>query len=215
MATEYPTLDGYIADFINKQHMFFVATAAPDGYVNVSPKGGTDTLKVVGSQQVAYLDLSGSGAETVAHVKQINRITVMWCAFEGPPTIVRIHGTARIIPRGHAEWDQWYALFDDNVGARAIVVVDAQRISDSCGMGVPLMDYTADRTQLDRWAKGKGEAGLKDFWERRNTLSLDGFPAFEEHDSPTFAPPEPAIAQGEPIVAERVVAQGELVDEVH
>src|SRR5690554_298054 len=148
MATVYPTLDGYIADFINAQHMFFVATAAEHGRVNVSPKGGTDTLKVVSSHRVAYLDLTGSGAETVAHIKQINRITLMWCAFEGPPTIVRIHGTASIIPRGHADWDEWYAHFPDNVGARAVIVVDAERISDSCGMAVPLMEYTADRTHL-------------------------------------------------------------------
>lgn len=205
MATEYPTLDGYIADFINAQHMFFVATAAPDGFVNVSPKGGTGTLKVVSSHRVAYLDLTGSGSETVAHIKKINRITLMWCAFEGPPNIVRIHGTARIIPRGHAEWDEWYSQFEDNVGARAVVVVDAERISDSCGMSVPLMEYTADRTHLDRWSAGKGEVGMADYWQRKNTESLDGFPAFEEHDFPTFAP-------AEPVAAEPAVTQRELLE---
>ncbi len=193
MSTIYPTLDGYIAAFIERQHMFFVATAAADGHVNVSPKGGTGTLRVIDGHRVAYLDLTGSGSETVAHVKKVNRITLMWCAFEGPPNIVRVHGTARIIPREHPDWDEWYALFPDNAGARAVVVVDAERISDSCGMAVPLMTYTEDRDHLDRWSTGQGEARMRDYWARKNSHSLDGFPAFEPGD---LNPVEVATSEG-------------------
>lgn len=176
MSATYPTLDGRIADFISSQPIFFVATAAPDGLVNVSPKGGTGTLKVMDGDTVAYLDLTGSGIETVAHVRAAHRITLMWCAFVGAPNIVRVHGTARVVAKGESEWEEWYAHFPDNPGARAVVIVTAERISDSCGMAVPLMDYVRDRDQLDRWALGKGESGLADYWERKNALSLDGLP---------------------------------------
>lgn len=175
MSTAYPTLDGYIADFITRQPMFFVATAAEDGYVNVSPKGGAGTLRVIDGQTVAYLDLTGSGVETIAHVRKVNRITLMWCAFEGSPNIVRVHGSARVIPLGHADWDDAYAGFAPHPGARAIIVVTAERISDSCGMSVPLMTYEADRDALDRWAASKGPEGLREYRARKNAHSLDGF----------------------------------------
>ena len=176
MSAEYPSLDGYIADFIAKQQMFFVATAAADGYVNVSPKGGVGTLRVIDDKTVAYLDLTGSGVETVAHALADGRITLMWCAFEGPPNIVRIHGAARVVSFGDEEWEQWYSLFAPNPGARAVVVVTAQRISDSCGMAVPEMTYVRDRDHLDRWARSKGPEGIRDYWERKNRVSLDGLP---------------------------------------
>jgi len=177
MATEHDTLDGFIGDFIKRQQVFFVATAAADGLVNVSPKGGDGTLAVLDDRRVAYLDLTGSGSETIAHVRALNRITLMWCAFEGPPMIARIQGTAEVITRDHVAWPEWAARFPDKPGARAVIVVTADRISDSCGMSVPLMDYDCDRDHLDRWARGKGEEGLRDYWERKNAISLDGLPA--------------------------------------
>ncbi|MFW7414987.1 pyridoxamine 5'-phosphate oxidase family protein [Demequina sp. SO4-18] len=182
MATEHASLDGFIGDFITRQPMFFVATAAADGLVNVSPKGGDGTLVVLDDRRIAYLDLTGSGSETIAHVRAQNRITLMWCAFEGPPMIARVHGTAQVVTRDQPQWDEMAALFPAKPGARAILVVTAQRISDSCGMSVPLMDYERDRDQLDRWARGKGDEGLRDYWERKNATSLDGLPALAPHE---------------------------------
>jgi hypothetical protein len=182
MATEHASLDGFIGDFIRRQPMFFVATAAADGLVNVSPKGGAGTLVVLDGHRVAYLDLTGSGSETIAHVRALNRITLMWCAFDGPPMIARIHGTAEVVTRDSALWGEMAALFPDLPGARAIVVVTAQRISDSCGMSVPEMAYEADRDHLNRWARGKGEEGLREYWDRKNATSLDGLPALAPHE---------------------------------
>lgn len=179
MSTEYPSLDGRIADFIARQPMFFVGTAAREGRVNVSPKGGSGTLQVIDERTVAYLDLTGSGAETIAHLRENGRITLMWCAFEGAPNIVRIHGTGRVVPFDDAEFPDWATRFPENPGARAVVIVTAERISDSCGMAVPLMSYEADRDQLDRWAAKKGPHGVRDYWARKNAESLDGLPALE------------------------------------
>jgi len=182
MGTVYPEINRYLATFIAAQPMFFVATAAADGHVNVSPKGGTGSLIVVDEQTIAYQDLTGSGSETIAHLRALNRITVMWCAFQGAPTIVRVHGTARVVTRDSAEWDQWSARFPANPGARAVIIVTAQRISDSCGMAVPLMDFVGDRDDLDRWAASKGPDALADYRLRKNLESIDGFAAFAPHE---------------------------------
>lgn len=182
MSTEHSGLDGFIADFIGRQQIFFVATAAADGLVNLSPKGGAGSLVVLDDQRVAYLDVTGSGAETIAHVRALDRISLMWCAFEGPPMIVRVQGTARVVTRDLEEWHELAPRFPDRPGARAIIVVTAQRISDACGMSVPLMEFVHDRDQLDRWARGKGEAGLRDYWERKNSASVDGLPALRPHE---------------------------------
>lgn len=162
--------------------MFFVATAAADGFVNVSPKGGAGSLVVLDDQRVAYLDLTGSGAETIAHVRALDRIALMWCAFEGPPLIVRVHGSAKVVTRDSNEWAELASRFPDKPGARAMIVVTAQRISDACGMSVPRLDFVEDRDQLDRWARGKGDAGLRDYWERKNATSIDGLPALQAHE---------------------------------
>jgi len=180
MSNVHETLEGFIADFIAKQHVFFVATAASDGLVNVSPKGGAGTFAVIDDRTVAYLDLTGSGAETVAHVAAQNRVTLMWCAFEGQPLIVRIHGTARVVVPADGEWDALSEHFVMHPGARAIVVVTAERISDSCGMSVPEMTFTGHRDALDRWATGKGPDGLAEYWDRKNRVSLDGLPALPD-----------------------------------
>ena len=182
MGTVYPEINAYLASFIAAQPLFFVATAAADGRVNVSPKGGTGALIVVDEHTVAYQDRTGSGSETLAHIRALNRITIMWCAFEGAPTIVRIHGTARVVTRDSAEWDEWAARFPANSGARAVFIVSAERISDSCGMGVPLMDFVGDRDDLDRWADSKGPDALADYRLRKNLESIDGLAAFAPHE---------------------------------
>lgn len=182
MSTEYPTINSYLADFIAKQPMFFVATAAQDGRVNVSPKGGLGSLVIVDEHTVAYQDLTGSGSETIAHVRALNRITLMWCAFEGAPNIVRVQGTTRVITRDSDEWAQWAARFPDTPGARAIFVVSAERISDSCGMGVPYLDYVGDRDDLTRWATSRGPDGLVEYRGRKNLESIDGLPALTANE---------------------------------
>jgi hypothetical protein len=182
MGNVFPTINEYVADFIHKQPMFFVATAAADGHVNVSPKGGQGTLIVVDESTVAYLDLTGSGSETIAHVRALNRITLMWCAFEGPPNIVRIYGTARIVTRDSGEWAQWAPRFPDVPGARAVFIVTADRVSDSCGMAVPHLEYIGDRDDLTRWAVSKGSEGLVEYRGRKNLDSIDGLPALEPHE---------------------------------
>jgi hypothetical protein len=182
MGSTYPSINSYVARFIEKQPMFFVATAAADGHVNLSPKGGVGTLVVVDENTVAYLDLTGSGSETVAHIRSLNRITLMWCAFDGAPNIVRVQGTARVVTRDSAEWDEWAARFPDTPGARAVFVVTANRVSDSCGMAVPYLDYVGDRDDLTRWAQGKSIDDLMDYRARKNLESIDGLPAFEPHE---------------------------------
>ena len=165
--------------FIEKQHVFFVATAplSADGRVNLSPKGLDGTFAVVDEHTVAYLDLTGSGAETVAHLRENGRITVMFCAFEGPPNIVRLHGHGRHTVPGDSEFDSLRGRFADHPGVRGIVVVDVDRVSDSCGYAVPLMSHDGDRDLLTSWAGHRGEAGLETYRAQKNATSIDGLPA--------------------------------------
>jgi hypothetical protein len=165
--------------FIERQHVFFVATAplAADGRVNLSPKGLEGTFVVLDELTVAYLDLTGSGAETVAHLRENGRITLMFCAFEGPPNIVRLHGHGRYLALGEGEFDSLRGRFADHPGARGIVVVDVERVSDSCGYAVPLMSHEGDRDLLTSWATNRGESGLETYREKKNATSIDGLPA--------------------------------------
>jgi hypothetical protein len=165
--------------FIERQHVFFVATAplAADGRVNLSPKGLDGTFVVLDELTVAYLDLTGSGAETVAHLRENGRITLMFCAFDGPPNIVRLHGHGRYVALGEREFDSLRGRFADNPGARGIVVVDVERVSDSCGYAVPLMSHEGDRDLLTSWAANRGESGLESYREKKNATSIDGLPA--------------------------------------
>ena len=174
-------IDGRLREFIEAQHVFFVATAplSGDGHVNVSPKGMDGTFSVLDEHTVAYLDLTGSGAETIAHLRENGRITVMFCAFEGPPNIVRLHGRGRHVGLADAEFASRRELFADHPGARGIVVVDVERVSDSCGYAVPLMSHDADRDLLTRWADNRGEAGLTAYREAKNACSIDGLPAID------------------------------------
>lgn len=170
--------------WIEQQHVFFVATAplAANGHVNCSPKG-LDSLRVLGPSQVAYVDLTGSGAETIAHVRENGRIVLMFCAFAGPPKIVRLHGLGRIVESGAPEFDRMAAAFPDYPGTRAIIHVDVTRVSDSCGYAVPLCDFRSDRETLTRWAEKKGHEGLRSYREQKNASSIDGLPALSQSDA--------------------------------
>jgi len=170
-------LDERLTSWIAAQRLFFVATAPRAGdHVNLSPKGG-DTFRVLSPTEVAYLDLTGSGAETIAHLRENGRITVMFCAFSGPPDIVRLFGRGEAHPVGSPGYDEIAHLFPEKLGARAIVRVALTRVQTSCGYQVPLYDYMGERDQLDRWAESKGRAGILDYQAQRNAVSIDGLPA--------------------------------------
>ena len=176
MGSVHPSITPPVADWIRRQHMFFVATAPLDasGHVNVSPKG-LDTLRVLDDMTVAYLDLTGSGAETVAHIRENQRITLMWCAFDGPPRVVRVHGHGEVVA---LDDPRVAGLFDDIPGARAVIVVHADRISDSCGYSVPLYSFEGHRSKLIEWADHRGPDGLVAYRAEKNAVSIDGLPAF-------------------------------------
>lgn len=174
------TLDDETAAFIRGQRVFFVATAplAADGHVNLSPKG-LDTFAVLDESAVAYLDLTGSGAETAAHVRENGRIAVLFCAFEGPPRIVRIHGRGEAIEPSHPGFAALAARLPKRDGVRAIVRVAVTRVATSCGHGVPLMPYAGERTQIPDWCERLGAGGLAEYRARKNRRSLDGLPALD------------------------------------
>ncbi|MGB5809899.1 MAG: pyridoxamine 5'-phosphate oxidase family protein [Polyangiales bacterium] len=178
MGKTFDRIDDDIRGFMESQRLFFVATAPldDDGLINVSPKGLDGTFAVVDEQTVAYLDLTGSGVETIAHVKENGRICLMFCAFEGRPRIIRIHGRGTVVERGDRRFADAIAPFHEYVGARSVVRVEATRISESCGFGVPEFEFRANRDQLTRWADQKGEAGVLEYQAERNAASLDGLP---------------------------------------
>ena len=189
MGRTYDTIDPSIQKWLEKQPMFFVATAPndPAGHVNVSPKGGAGVFRVLDAQTIAYVDLVGSGAETVSHLQENGRIVVMFCAFTGAPKIMRFHGAGRSIPEDAPEYRELLAGFtlDDEQRplARGIVVVEVTRISDSCGFGVPRMEMVAERDQLLRWSETRLEKDGPD-WKARymaanNTASIDGLPGYD------------------------------------
>jgi hypothetical protein len=183
MGKVYEGITPELAAWIGKQALFFVGTAplAADGHVNVSPKG-LDTLRILGPARVAYLDLTGSGAETIAHVRENGRIVLMFCALSGPPKIVRLHGSARLVAPACAEWTALRPRFADHMGARAIIDVTVRRISDSCGYGVPSFSGVEQRVALPRWTENKGPQGLVDYRRQHNARSIDGLPALESAD---------------------------------
>jgi hypothetical protein len=183
MGKTYEAIAPELAAWIAQQPLFFVGTAplAGDGHVNVSPKG-LDTLRVLGSNRAAWLDLTGSGAETIAHLRENGRIVLMFCAFTGPPKIVRLHGTGRVVTPASADWPGLHARFPAHPGARAIVDVQVTRVSDSCGYGVPTFEQAAQRTALPRWTQNKGPEGLPRYRREKNAFSIDGLPAFLASD---------------------------------
>ncbi len=190
MAKVFERIDERLERWISAQPMFFVGTAplAADGHVNVSPKGPIETLSVLDPLSVAYLDMIGSGAETIAHLRENGRIVVMFCAFAGPPRIVRLHGRGRVMPAadaGFGELLQRCGFAEPEVpeSRRAIVVVSVERVADSCGYGVPLMSYEAERPHSAAWAAKKlrvgGEEALRDYQREKNAASIDGLPALD------------------------------------
>jgi hypothetical protein len=178
MATKYTALDDRQREFIARQRIFFTASAAPNTRVNVSPRS-TDAFRVLGPNTVAYLDRTGSGNETSAHILAGGRVTIMFCAFEGPPMILRLHGKGRVL---HRHTPHYEALLADAFGgvepkgARQIVVVETDLVVKSCGYGVPLFEYQAERQSMDNWANGKGDEELAAYRREKNRVSLDGLP---------------------------------------
>ena len=179
MGKRHPEISERLTEFIESQRVFFVATAplARDGHVNISPKGGTGTLVVLDPHTVAYLDLTGSGSETIAHLRENGRITLMLCAFTGPANIVRLHGTGQVVGCGDPEFGVLAEHFSPGRGARAVIVIHVARISDSCGFQVPFLEYVDDRELLTEWSGRKTDAELAAYRARRNSASIDGLPS--------------------------------------
>ncbi|SEE28809.1 pyridoxamine 5'-phosphate oxidase family protein [Ruania alba] len=175
MATQYPEITDRLRRFIEAQHLYFVGTAARDGRVNVSPKG-LDSLRIVSPTRVVWLNGTGSGNETAAHLLDTPRMTVMFCSFERAPMILRLYGTARAVHEPDAEWDELYGLFPPMRGARNIFVLDIDLVQTSCGYGVPFYEFESERPLMDSWAAKKGEDGLVEYQQTKNRASIDGFP---------------------------------------
>lgn len=175
MGKIYDGIDAGLEAFIGRQHVFFVGTAPDslDGRLNISPKG-LDTFRILGPKSVAYLDLVGSGIETVAHLRENGRLTILFCAFEGRPLILRLYGRGRVVEPGDADWDGLIAGFPEYPGARSVVVMDVERVADSCGFAVPLYEFKGDRSQLIAYANNKGPDGLEQYKAQKNRASIDG-----------------------------------------
>lgn len=177
MGKQFDALKPEHEQFIAKQHIFFVGSAplSADGHVNLSPKGH-DVLRILSPNRVAYLDLTGSGNETSAHLMENGRLTIMFCAFEGAPNIMRLYGKGTVVLPDTREWDELYPLFPPLPGARQIIVLDFDLVQTSCGFAVPFMNYEGERETLQRWAAQKGEEGLKHYVAEKNSASIDGMP---------------------------------------
>jgi hypothetical protein len=177
VATAHSTITAELGDFIARQPVFFVATAplSRDGHVNLSPKG-LESFAVLSPTRVAYLDMTGSGNETAAHVLENGRITFMFCAFEDPPKILRLYGAGKPLRPDDPCWKELIGRFPSFPGARQIIVVDIERVQTSCGFGVPLMQLQSQRSLLIDWAQKKGPEGLAQYQQRKNSRSIDGLP---------------------------------------
>jgi hypothetical protein len=177
MSKVYDGIDDTLARFIAAQHMFFVATAPLDGrgHVNLSPKG-LESFCVIDPMTVAYLDLTGSGIETVAHLRENGRIVILFCSFEGAPKILRLYGRGEVVEPGDLRFKELRGLFREIVGMRSIIVVSLERIADSCGYAIPLYKYQGERDQLIKWGQRQGSEGLVRYRAGHNTLSIDGLP---------------------------------------
>lgn len=181
MARQFDAIGPEHRAFIGRQHIFFTATAAPGARVNVSPREGA-ALRVLGSNSVAYLDQTGSGNETAAHLRADGRLTIMFCAFQGAPLILRLYGQGEVLPRGTPGYATLLAdAFggEEPLGARQIVRLAVDLVQSSCGFGVPMFEHVADRPNLTRWANAKGPDGLVAYRQEKNTRSIDGLPAWD------------------------------------
>jgi predicted pyridoxine 5'-phosphate oxidase superfamily flavin-nucleotide-binding protein len=195
MGKTYDAIDDTLRTFIEAQRMFFVGSApSTGGHVNVSPKG-LDTLRIVDPRTIVYLDYVGSGAETIAHIKENGRIVVMLCAFDGPPKIVRLHGRGEVVEPQHADYAHLRALFPTSMPARGVIKIHIDRISDSCGYGVPSYTFRGQRSQLPAWTERKGTAGLIEYQIKNNRQSIDGLAALDwtqqPHSAVQTVKPEP------------------------
>ncbi|HEV2521500.1 MAG TPA: pyridoxamine 5'-phosphate oxidase family protein [Candidatus Acidoferrales bacterium] len=174
-------IDESIRQFIEAQPVFFVGSAPldPGGHVNVSPKG-LDTLRILGPRTIAYVDLTGSGIETVSHLKENGRIVLMFCAIQGPPKILRVHGRGKVVEPGQSEFSSLASQFPEHEGRRSVILIEVTRISDSCGFGVPLLKYEGQRSQLKAWACNQGPEKLNAYRLEKNSASIDGLPGLEK-----------------------------------
>ena len=161
-------------EFIERQHVFFVGTAAAEGRINISPKG-MDSLRVTGPNQVVWLNLTGSGNETAAHLLRIPRMTIMFCSFEQDPLILRLYGEAQTFHPNDQKFAEYKPLFPDQPGTRQILEMKVDLVQTSCGYAVPFMEFQSDRTQLNTWAAKKDDSQLHAYWEKKNMKSIDGF----------------------------------------
>lgn len=175
MGKKYKEISPRLSTFIERQKIFFTGTAMENGRVNISPKG-MDCFRVLGPNRVMWLNLTGSGNETAAHLGVKNRITLMFCAFEGPPMILRLYGKARVYHAGEEAFEAHIGKFPAIAGSRQLIDVEVDLVQTSCGFGVPFMDYKGDRETLRTWAEEKGEAGVQKYWEDKNSESIDGVP---------------------------------------
>ncbi|WP_418003780.1 pyridoxamine 5'-phosphate oxidase family protein [Mycobacterium sp. PDNC021] len=175
MGKQFPEITDRFSTFIAAQSMYFVATAASDGRVNLSPKG-LDSLRVLGPNRVSWLNLTGSGNETSAHLLDNPRMTLMFCSFDREPLILRLYGTAREVQPKDPDWDELYREFPPHVSARQIYDMTVDLVQTSCGFGVPLMSVESERALLDTWAEKKGPEGVAEYWQQKNLSSIDGMP---------------------------------------
>ncbi|RDH80716.1 MAG: pyridoxamine 5'-phosphate oxidase [endosymbiont of Galathealinum brachiosum] len=173
MSDKFEKLTEKHIQFIKNQHMYFIGTAAPEGYINVSPKG-MDSFRVINENKVIWLNLTGSGNESAAHVVESPRMTIMFCSFDKQPLIMRLYGRAGVLHERDERWDELYSLFPDSVGARQIFELELDLIQTSCGFAVPFYEFKGERPTLSKWIDSRGKEGINDYWEEKNTLSLNG-----------------------------------------
>lgn len=175
MAKFFEALDEGHRRFIGRQKIFFTATAPEEGRINLSPKG-MDTFRCLDEKTVCYLDLTGSGNESSAHLRQNSRMTIMFCSFEGKPLILRLYGRGEVITRVHSAWADYHRDLPPLPGERQIVVLHVESVQTSCGYAVPVYEFKEERSTLVDWSEQKGEAGIRQYWKQKNTMSIDGLP---------------------------------------
>ena len=175
MAKQFDRIEDAHRDFIEAQHLFFVGTAASSGRINISPKG-MDSLRVLDTNRIVWRNLTGSGNETAGHLKEINRITLMWCGFEKRPMILRAYGTARTLHPRDTEFEGLNGLFPESIGARQIYDVHVEMVQTSCGYAVPFYEHVGERDTLAKWAEDRGAEGITTYWQDRNQRTIDGLP---------------------------------------
>ncbi|SNR37720.1 pyridoxamine 5'-phosphate oxidase family protein [Lutibacter flavus] len=174
MGKKLDKLTPELIDFIKNQHIFFVGTAAEQGNVNISPKG-VDSFRVLNDNKIVWLNLTGSGNETAAHLIKNDRMTILFCAFEGSPQILRLYGNAKIYHKRDEQFNEYVNLFPTYTGTRQIIEMDIDLVQTSCGFAVPFMDFKGERTMLNSWADKQGTSKIEKYWEEKNTKSIDGF----------------------------------------